>query len=360
VYGDGGFRSDPTASVLSPSTRGGQGPDDTVGEPVLNYEEYHPYGTTSWWASNGSTDVSQKRYRYTGMERDDETGLQRHGVRGYVPWLGRWDRPDPIGLKGGPNRFAYVRNRPTTLHDQTGHVDPEFGWKAIHRDMAEMPEGTLHERFVKGSLLPFAETGIAIDDMAGRLGLALTNLVDTLQTIVGATAPGQAFAAHSAAGGGWAGARAGAEALVGYGPNNIGMPLLKGSLKSAYNVAVLPQRNQELAYRIMAGEATPWEQIREDLGGAVGITDGEVATLEEQVDALGASVVDLGTYALGARMGGVGRPQPPNTRVSSWAQVGVTPDLKTGRWAMVGEASPLNFVLTGLPGPTWHGGFDFR
>ncbi|MBL8614269.1 MAG: hypothetical protein JNM72_01550, partial [Deltaproteobacteria bacterium] len=61
---------------------------------VLSYEELHPYGTTAWWAEDGALEVS-KRYRFTGMERDEETGLQYHSQRYYCPWLGRWDRPDP-------------------------------------------------------------------------------------------------------------------------------------------------------------------------------------------------------------------------------------------------------------------------
>ncbi|MCB9698702.1 MAG: RHS repeat-associated core domain-containing protein [Alphaproteobacteria bacterium] len=89
------------------------------------YEEYHPFGTTSWWATDGGTEVSAKRYRYTGKERDDETGLGHHGARYYAAWLGRWERPDPIGLKGGINRYSYVRNRPTSLNDPTGTVDSE-------------------------------------------------------------------------------------------------------------------------------------------------------------------------------------------------------------------------------------------
>ncbi|MCB9683553.1 MAG: RHS repeat-associated core domain-containing protein [Alphaproteobacteria bacterium] len=89
------------------------------------YEEYHPLGTTSWWATDGGTEVSAKRYRYTGKERDDETGLGYHGARYYAAWLGRWERPDPIGLEGGGvNRLAYVRNRPVALRDSTG-LEPE-------------------------------------------------------------------------------------------------------------------------------------------------------------------------------------------------------------------------------------------
>jgi len=86
----------------------------------LTYEEYHPYGTTSWWASNGSTDVSAKRYRYTGKEKDEETGLGYHGARFYALWLGRWERVDPAGIVDGPNRFAYCRGNPVGGRDPTG------------------------------------------------------------------------------------------------------------------------------------------------------------------------------------------------------------------------------------------------
>lgn len=92
--------------------------DDVAG--IIDYEEYQPYGSTAWWASSGFTDVSQKRYRYTGKEKDDETGLAYHGARYLLPWLGRWERADPIGLKGGLNRFEYCWGRPTDHRDPEG------------------------------------------------------------------------------------------------------------------------------------------------------------------------------------------------------------------------------------------------
>ena len=64
--------------------------------------------------------MSQKRYRYTGMERDDETGMALHGVRLYAAWLGRWVRCDPIGMRGGLNRFEYARSSPMMASDRSG------------------------------------------------------------------------------------------------------------------------------------------------------------------------------------------------------------------------------------------------
>ncbi|PRQ08098.1 SpvB/TcaC N-terminal domain-containing protein [Enhygromyxa salina] len=98
---------------------------------VISYEEYHPYGTSSYRAVNASIDVSSKRYRYTGMERDEETGLEYHSARYYAPWLGRWTAGDPIGLGDGVNRFAYCRGNPASLSDPNGRSP------AVQQSLAE-------------------------------------------------------------------------------------------------------------------------------------------------------------------------------------------------------------------------------
>jgi RHS repeat-associated protein len=92
---------------------------DETGQ-LISYEEYHPYGTTAYSAGTGGTEVSLKRYRYTGKERDEETGLYYHGARYYAPWLGRWTSADPAGFVDGANLYAYVKGSPICLHDPTG------------------------------------------------------------------------------------------------------------------------------------------------------------------------------------------------------------------------------------------------
>jgi RHS repeat-associated protein len=62
---------------------------------VISYEEYYPYGSTSFQAVRSQTETP-KRYRYTGMERDEETGFSYHSARYYAPWLGRWTSCDPL------------------------------------------------------------------------------------------------------------------------------------------------------------------------------------------------------------------------------------------------------------------------
>lgn len=102
--------------------------DDTA--QLLSYEEYHPFGTSAYQVINKATKAAQKRYRYTGKERDGESGLYYHGARYYCCWLGRWTAADPIGVGDGLNIYCYVQNNPIVLHDPNGtkgtpKVDPK-------------------------------------------------------------------------------------------------------------------------------------------------------------------------------------------------------------------------------------------
>jgi RHS repeat-associated protein len=87
---------------------------------LITYEEYYPYGATSLQTGANQAEVSLKRYRYTGKERDAETGFTYHRARYYAPWLGRWIRPDPAGLAGGINAYVYAANSPARLIDHDG------------------------------------------------------------------------------------------------------------------------------------------------------------------------------------------------------------------------------------------------
>jgi RHS repeat-associated protein len=92
---------------------------------VISYEEYHPYGSTSYQAVDRSIRAATKRYRFTGMERDESTGLQYHSARYYAAWLGRWTASDPAGLVDGPNLFRYARGNPANAKDPSGTTSLE-------------------------------------------------------------------------------------------------------------------------------------------------------------------------------------------------------------------------------------------
>jgi RHS repeat-associated protein len=87
---------------------------------IISYEEYYPYGSTSYQAVAGAIDVSLKRYRNTRKERDDETGFYYHGARYYAPWLGRWVSCDPKGIGGGIALYPYARDNPIAYSDPGG------------------------------------------------------------------------------------------------------------------------------------------------------------------------------------------------------------------------------------------------
>jgi RHS repeat-associated protein len=82
--------------------------------------DYYPYGAVI----NDNCGTVTQHYRFTGKERDSESGLDNFGARYNASTMGRFMTPDPLGghLEDPQtlNKYAYVRNNPTTLTDPTG------------------------------------------------------------------------------------------------------------------------------------------------------------------------------------------------------------------------------------------------
>jgi len=82
--------------------------------------DYYPWGGELQFVNNDSN-----HYKFTGKERDLETGLDYFGARYYGNWLGRFITPDPLLGSGQPpnpqswNRYTYVLNNPLR------HIDPD-------------------------------------------------------------------------------------------------------------------------------------------------------------------------------------------------------------------------------------------
>ena len=74
------------------------------------------------------SEVSQKRYKYNGKERDTETGLDYYGARYYASWLCRFVSVDPQkDAYVFQNSFTYAANSPVTMVDVNGESPGETG-----------------------------------------------------------------------------------------------------------------------------------------------------------------------------------------------------------------------------------------
>ena len=84
--------------------------------------------------------------RLPGQHEDEATGLYYNDHRWYDPDTGRYLSPDPLGLRGGPNPYAYAGNDPLTrvdpsglllfAFDGTGNSDPPPGqddWSNVYK-----------------------------------------------------------------------------------------------------------------------------------------------------------------------------------------------------------------------------------
>jgi len=106
---------------------------------IISYEEYHPFGTTSYQKSN--TSISQKRYKYVGKERDEETGLYYYGARYYAAWICRFVSVDPLQFDYPElTSFQYSSNRPISGIDLDGleYVDASAVRVVVKRDGAHI------------------------------------------------------------------------------------------------------------------------------------------------------------------------------------------------------------------------------
>ncbi len=88
---------------------------------IISYEEYHPFGTSSYRAGRNETETSLKRYRYVGKERDEETGLYYYGARYYAAWLCRFVSVDQLQFKYPHyTPYQYAGNKPISYIDLDG------------------------------------------------------------------------------------------------------------------------------------------------------------------------------------------------------------------------------------------------
>jgi RHS repeat-associated protein len=116
------YHVDAVGSVRALTSQAGQ---------VIERHDYLPFGeecTTGPCASNPGLNAGQPR-KYTGKERDKETGLDYFGARYYGSKIGRFTTTDPVytwqeNLVDPQrwNRYAYARNNPLRYVDPDGRT----------------------------------------------------------------------------------------------------------------------------------------------------------------------------------------------------------------------------------------------
>jgi RHS repeat-associated protein len=92
---------------------------------IENESAYYPWGGEL----KISAADSGNHYKFTGKERDSETGLDYFGARYYSNALGRFTSPDPYRKSARSlepqtwNRYAYVHGNPLAFADYEGLKD---------------------------------------------------------------------------------------------------------------------------------------------------------------------------------------------------------------------------------------------
>jgi RHS repeat-associated protein len=112
---------------------------------VVERYSYTAFGEVSVFNNTGAPVSTPKtRFLYTGREWISEIGLNDHRNRFYIPSVGRWPNRDPIGINGGSNVYAYVKNSGTYWIDSLGLVieaKNDAAKAAVERVRNSSPEG---------------------------------------------------------------------------------------------------------------------------------------------------------------------------------------------------------------------------
>lgn len=144
---------------------------------TISYEEYFPFGATSFYTVDATREIPAKRYRYTGKERDEETGLNYHGARYYALWLIRWTAPDPKGRVGFKVGYDYCENCPVNKMDPTGEQSRTTPPPEDFQAPSALPAGTRTLQTMLDSLdSSIANDQTRIQTMQGQLATAQANV----------------------------------------------------------------------------------------------------------------------------------------------------------------------------------------
>jgi RHS repeat-associated protein len=86
------------------------------------------------------TAKAKKRYRFSGKERDEESGLDYFGARYFAAGHVRWITADPVGRLDHQNLYTFILGNPLSYIDQIGlqtqSADPKLSIEQIRTEKA--------------------------------------------------------------------------------------------------------------------------------------------------------------------------------------------------------------------------------
>jgi RHS repeat-associated protein len=117
--------------------------------------DYKPFGEATITVSTITNNL-----RFPGQYYDAETGLNYNYYRDFNPMIGRYVEADPMGLQGGINLYAYVRNNPSRGKDPFGLFVICMPWFNKYSDWSTpQPIGAPEWNFV--------DTAVIVEGLSG-------------------------------------------------------------------------------------------------------------------------------------------------------------------------------------------------
>ena len=150
---------------------------------IQNESDYFPYGGERVYSQS----LANQNYKFTGKERDSESGLDNFGARYDSTALGRFMTPDwaakpttvPYAAFGDPqtlNLYTYVENAPINQVDGDGHGDSCVHQPSQPGTTSTGPDPCQNEKqnsaflqYVKGEAAGLVEYGKQMFNMLGAI-----------------------------------------------------------------------------------------------------------------------------------------------------------------------------------------------
>jgi RHS repeat-associated protein len=100
---------------------------------IIWQAELDPWGNT---ATEYNPYRIDQPIRMQGQQKDSETSLFYNRHRYYQPKMGRYTTQDPIGLRGGSNKYSYTGGAPTSFIDPLGLWASQMGFY-VHQQVGQ-------------------------------------------------------------------------------------------------------------------------------------------------------------------------------------------------------------------------------